>query len=192
MNKMPPARTSDIVVQDLGKEILVYDLVINKAFCLNETTSIVFRYCDNKSDIHDVKLLLKDFTDEVIFLALDLLKENNLLQNPDYKIPLEDVSRRELIKKVGLMSLVALPMISTVIAPTSTMAASGALSCGGTIAPNTTTEWVCNFAPNSGGNAEWCNNIACNLTEVSHRCQSCVAKARATPGNRNLFVCYCN
>lgn len=191
MDKLPPARTSDIVVQDLGKEILVYDLTINKAFCLNETTSTVFRHCDNKSNINDVKLFLKDSSDEVVFLALDLLKENNLLQNPDYKTPFANHSRRQLIKKIGLASLVALPMISTVIAPTSAMAASAAVTCG-SLAPNARTDWHCNFSPNFG-NADICNDIMCDQSFVGNLCQSCAAKAMVDPlsASPNLYRCFC-
>jgi hypothetical protein len=35
MNKLPLARSEDIIVQELGKEVLIYNLTTNKAFCLN-------------------------------------------------------------------------------------------------------------------------------------------------------------
>jgi hypothetical protein len=36
----PISRQQNIVVQDLGSEVLIYDLTINKAFCLNETSAL--------------------------------------------------------------------------------------------------------------------------------------------------------
>ncbi len=89
------------------------------------------------------------------------------------------------------MSLVALPMISTVIAPTSTMAASGSAVCG-SLAPNAQTDWHCNFSP-TYGNAAICNNLTCNQTYVGNLCQSCDAKAHHVqhPDYTNMYYCFC-
>ncbi len=190
MNKLPLAKTQDIVIQDLGKEILIYDLVIDKAFCLNETSSIVFRNCTGLISFEEFGSRFTDFSEDLIFLTLDMLNQHKLLQTENYKSVFEGTSRRQVIKKIGLMSLVALPIVSAVVAPTSAMARSSVMNCGGTIAPNMTTEWSCSFNP-TGGDAEWCNEIGCDLPIVSHRCQSCVAKAQPAPGFPNVFVCYC-
>ena len=45
MNK---ARKDDIVVKKLKDETLIYDLKENKAYCLNETSAMVWRLCDGK------------------------------------------------------------------------------------------------------------------------------------------------
>lgn len=37
----PKGRTNDIIVQELDGEVLIYNLKDNKAFCLNETSSLV-------------------------------------------------------------------------------------------------------------------------------------------------------
>jgi hypothetical protein len=49
MNKLPIARNADIVVQTLGKEVLIYDLNTHKAYNLNETSAIVYQACDGKT-----------------------------------------------------------------------------------------------------------------------------------------------
>lgn len=132
MNKLPLARTQDILMQDLGNEILLYDLTINKAFCLNQTTSIVFKYCDGNTSFADLRLKEKDLSDEVIYLTLDLLRKENLLKFKDYQPNFNGLSRREVIRKIGLASMIALPVISSLIAPSGVMA----LSCApGLIAP---------------------------------------------------------
>jgi hypothetical protein len=41
-NIKPISRKSHIVVQYFGNEILIYDLTENKAFCLNETSALVW------------------------------------------------------------------------------------------------------------------------------------------------------
>jgi hypothetical protein len=43
------SRESNLVVQDLNNEVMIYDLTENKALCLNETASIIWRLCDGKN-----------------------------------------------------------------------------------------------------------------------------------------------
>jgi hypothetical protein len=47
--RMPLVRTVDLVIQELGQEILVYDLTCNKAHCLNRAAALVWRRCDGRS-----------------------------------------------------------------------------------------------------------------------------------------------
>ena len=54
MNSYPKVRVADIVVQEFADEILIYDLKNNKAFCLNETSSMIWQACDGKKDISDL------------------------------------------------------------------------------------------------------------------------------------------
>ncbi len=121
--KLPQARTKDIIEQDHNKETLIYDLTINKAFNLNETSTIVYKACGENATFDDLKQKHK-FTDDFILLALDELKRNNLLAE-DYISPFESTSRRELIKKVGLTTMFALPIITGLVAPKAINAASG-------------------------------------------------------------------
>lgn len=125
MNKLPLARHTDIIVQELGKELLIYDLTTNRAYSLNETSAAVYRACDGANTFSDLRAEHK-FTDELIFLALDELKRESLIRETDYPAsPLAGVTRREAIRRVGLGTMVALPLISSLIAPTAAMAQSG-------------------------------------------------------------------
>lgn len=126
--KLPQSRIDNIVVQEFADEVLIYDLLTNQAFCLNETSAIVFNACNGKTKVSEVKQK-SQLTDEMIFLALDQLKRAELLEKEtDYVSPFEGMTRREVIKRVGLASMIALPVISTVIAPTAAFAQSGAIS----------------------------------------------------------------
>ena len=49
MNQLPKAKYSDIIIQETAKELLLYDLTLHKAFCLNETAAIVWRNRDGKN-----------------------------------------------------------------------------------------------------------------------------------------------
>ena len=122
MRSLPPTRNSEIVVQKLNGETLVYDLNVNKAYCLNETSSIVFDACGNDQTFEALKAKY-NFDDDLIYFALDELKRNNLLEG-DYISPFAGMNRREVIKKVGLVSMAALPILTAIAAPQAAQATS--------------------------------------------------------------------
>ena len=125
--KLPRARNTEIMVSDLGDELLIYDHAASKAFCLNETLKIVYQACDGKTTFDELKKEHKKLIDEVILLSLDKLRQSNLL-GEDFST---DVSRRSLLAKAAY-SAVALPVIVNLIAPSAASAASclaGGSSC---------------------------------------------------------------
>ena len=130
MSRLPQTKTENIVVQYVGDEVLIYDLITNKAFCLNETSALVYNACDGKTVLADFKRK-HNFPDELIFFALDELSKQDLIEK-NYESPLKGMKRREVIKKIGLATMVALPVIASLVAPTALQAAS---ICGGTNAP---------------------------------------------------------
>ena len=78
IQKLPNTRNESIVVQELEKEILIYDFQINKAYCLNETLSIIFKHCNGKTSFEELNYQYK-FTDDLIYLALRELQQKNLI-----------------------------------------------------------------------------------------------------------------
>lgn len=130
MNKLPKARSNNFVVQETANELLVYDLITNKAFCLNETAAIIFNACDGETSFNEINRR-HNFTDELIFLTLDSLKTENLLDE-NFHSPFDRVKRREVIKKIGLATMMALPLISSVIAPKAVNAQSDGIGILGT------------------------------------------------------------
>ena len=76
--KLPKARTEDLLEQNLKDETLIYDLVSNKAFNLNETSTIVYKACNRVTTFEELKQKHR-FSNDFIYLALDELKRNNLL-----------------------------------------------------------------------------------------------------------------
>lgn len=126
---LPIAENKNIVVQNIGKEILIYHLVSNKVFCLNETLSKVYMACDGKTTYEEFKSRYQ-FTDDLIFLSLDELKSENLIEtDSEYQSPFATLTRREAVRRVGFSTMIALPVISSVIAPTSVNAASPTTPC---------------------------------------------------------------
>lgn len=136
-------------MQQLGTETLVYDLTTHKMYNLNETSAKVFNNCDGKTSFDELKSKYK-FTDDLIYLALDELKRNNLIEN-DYPSPFAGMNRREVIRRVGVASLVALPAISFLVAPMAT----NAQSCVNTGIVGTIADPLCSFDNSSASTA--CN-----------------------------------
>ena len=59
MKSLPQARTANLLIQESGKELMIYDLIINQAFLLNETSTIVYQSCENKISIDIKKRLMQ-------------------------------------------------------------------------------------------------------------------------------------
>lgn len=136
MNK-PTARNENIVVQEMENELLIYDLKTNKAFCLNETSAMIWQMCDGLKSVKEISRSLnqklnQSISEDLIWLALDSFKKDKLLeQSEQFEIDFNGLTRRQIIKKVGLASMIALPLIASVIAPSAAMAASGCVNPGG-------------------------------------------------------------
>ncbi len=124
------ARTEDLVIQDTGDELLIYDLKKNKAICLNETSAEVWRLLDGKTRVPEIAKEIshahgEPVSAELILFAIDQLNENNLLENVETTAEsLTGLSRREVIRKIGIASTVALPLVSTMVAPVAATAQS--------------------------------------------------------------------
>ena len=130
MHTKPKCRFTDILVQTVGSELLIYDLTIDKAFCLNETSSLIYRLADGTRTIREISdsmsknlktLVSEDF---VLLALLELEKENLLEERFEMANSFSHFSRREMVRKVGFASMIALPVVATMIAPTSANAAS--------------------------------------------------------------------
>lgn len=157
-NKIPLSRFEDIVVQELKDEILVCDTKYNQVFCLNQTAGEVWKLCDGKKNYREIakelsKKMKVDFTEELVLFTLGELSKQNLLVN---QINTNDLfgefSRREVIKKIGLTSMVAIPLISSVVMPQAMHAASSCnndTDCGAGECCDTTTN-TCNTTGSFG------------------------------------------
>jgi hypothetical protein len=126
----PKRRQTELVVQELKGELLIYDLNTNKAFCLNPTSAAIWNLCDGNNSVTDItkqagKKLKQAVTDDLVWLALDQFKADNLLDsNQAIEIKFDGLSRREVIRKIGFASMIALPVITSLVAPTAAQAQS--------------------------------------------------------------------
>ena len=140
------ARQNGIVVQEMPDEVLVYDLDTNKAHCLNQSAALVWKSCDGSNSVADiVKQFDGKVTEDFVWLAIDQLNETGLLQS-EVAPRFAGQSRRQVLKTIGLASMVALPVIASLVAPTNTLAATSCVctgsgpgqGCAGRACPSTT------------------------------------------------------
>ncbi len=124
----PTARKEGLVIQEMPDEVLVYDLNSNKAHCLNQTAAFVWKACDGTKSIVDINAMMEQefgtkVSEEMTWLALDLLNKDNLLEE-NINTKINGISRREVIKKVGLTTVVALPVVAMLTFPSVSLAVS--------------------------------------------------------------------
>ena len=125
-SQFPTARTNGLVVQEIPDEVLVYDLESDKAHCLNRTAALVWKACDGKRSVSEIAGMVgaeagNAVSDDLVWLAIDQLNEHNLLEN-EVRSHFAGESRRQVLKKIGVASMVALPIIASLAAPRSVLA----------------------------------------------------------------------
>jgi hypothetical protein len=128
--KLPQARKSEIVTREVGGELLVYDRSGDKAHCLNRAATLVWLHCDGRTTMAEMTQVLASelqtpVADEVVWFALDELGKFSLLQQPWARpSKVNQISRRTLVKRLGIGAAVAVPLISSIVAPKAVAAAS--------------------------------------------------------------------
>ncbi|HZS44204.1 MAG TPA: PqqD family protein [Blastocatellia bacterium] len=123
---IPAARKQGLVVKKVGNETLVYDTGTSDAHCLNENAAAIWELCDGVTTVNDLSQLLKsrnpgttsEQCERLVWTALEQLEESRLLDGPILKPDnIKQLSRRQLMKAAAVVGLVAVPVISTIIAP---------------------------------------------------------------------------
>ncbi len=126
----PKARQTDVLMEKVGDETILYDGQRQLAHSLNRSASIVWENSDGEHSVPQLAQLVSaelgiEPNDSVVEYALDRLASANLLED-------SQVSRRDVVRRLTLVgaSALALPVVLSVLAPTEAMAASGQNSQG--------------------------------------------------------------
>ena len=122
----PKARV-DCLTREFGDELLVYDRDRNVGHCLNPTAAAAWKLCDGKTDPSELATILtRQFSapvdEPVVLLALEELSKARLLVETER--PVRRTSRREAIRAIGIAGAIALPIVTSLVAPTPARAAS--------------------------------------------------------------------
>ncbi len=124
-----PAR-KDVLVRELSNELVLYDKETSKAHCLNPTAAAVWKLCDGKKSVAEIARAIEgDLTppdgEALVWMALGQLNKSGLLQN---EIPSAAkgavLSRREIVRRMGVAATMALPLATFILVPTPAAAVS--------------------------------------------------------------------
>lgn len=188
----PLGRKKELVTQETDGEVMVYDLNTNKAVCLNETSALVWQLCDGARTVGEIseglsKKLASPANEDLVWLAIDQLKKENLIVNSEEleTNSFDGMSRREVIKKVGLGTMIALPFVAGIIAPKAIQAAS---TCTAAVGARGTCS--CSFAqsdPANGGPV----GSPCRTDVGPGGNNSCVGGCQPTFAQAGSAVCAC-
>ena len=150
---LPRRRAQRLVIDELADEVLVYDLERHRAHCLNQTAALVWRECDGKSTATEIAQRLERKLDapcgeDLVWLALRQLDQIHLLEKSITLPPkFLGMSRRQMIRNLGLAAAVAVPLVTSIVAPTAAEASTclpsgatcGAIACCSTLGCNIVT-----------------------------------------------------
>jgi Coenzyme PQQ synthesis protein D (PqqD) len=141
---VPPKR-KHVIARQLDQETLIVDEKTNTAHCLNATASRVWELCDGENSvgamIRDLsQRSLRTLSETVVWMALGQIRKAGLLpKEPAFPDRPKFVSRRELVRNMGVSAALALPMVTTILLPTAAQAA----SCRHNLAPCTSNAQCC-------------------------------------------------
>ncbi|MBP1685704.1 MAG: hypothetical protein H6Q33_1847 [Deltaproteobacteria bacterium] len=135
----PRAKRNGLVSEQLEDELLVFDPDRGRGHCLNRTAALVWRRADGEHTVPELAAMLREELDPVadenlVWHTLDRLNAVHLLEEPQPRSPEEmRASRREFVRKVGLVGVVSLllPLVTSVAAPAPAQAGGGSGSSSG-------------------------------------------------------------
>lgn len=149
---VPRGRKAGLIVKNLNDEVLVYDLERDKAHSLNSSAAFIWKKCNGRRTVGEVaEALSKEFKvpadEQTVWLALDQLSKFNLLEAKITRpAGMPQISRRQMMR-IGAAAAFALPVIVSIVAPTTANAQSviNPSVCNARLQPN------CGGTPCSGG-----------------------------------------
>jgi hypothetical protein len=128
--KKPLARDEKLIRRQVESELMVYDSAADKAHCLNDTAARVWQACDGHTSVPDIAARLSaelksEVREHSVWQALVQLEKADLLQEP--VVPPElahQLARREAVRTLAYASVVAVPLVASIVAPTPAQAGS--------------------------------------------------------------------
>jgi len=121
-----------LVVQELTDETLVYDLERNRAHCLNRSAAVIWKHCDGKTSIRDISLTVSrelggKIDEGGVWFAISQFNKDHLLVQ-EFPLPAavasSGMNRRRMIRTLGIAAAVAVPLVTSIVAPTAVQAVS--------------------------------------------------------------------
>lgn len=146
---LPRARDNGLLIRELEDELLVYDLDRHKAHCLNKTAAMIWNLCDGKKTVAQIAAVLADeagssVSEEVVWLGLTSFEKTHLLtERVTHTQGAKTLTRRDLIRNVGIAAAVGLPLVTSILAPRASEAATCKTSGQGCSSPSECCSGTC-------------------------------------------------
>jgi Coenzyme PQQ synthesis protein D (PqqD) len=131
MQNRPQRRQDGLIIRELDNEILIYDTENNKAHCLNQTAALVWKQCDGNTTATEMTRAISrglgdDIDERVVWFALKQFNQDHLLEetvNMPPALLASGLNRRDMVRVLGLAAVVAVPLVTSIVAPTAAQAA---------------------------------------------------------------------
>jgi hypothetical protein len=156
--RKPTARTAELLVEELGEELLIYDQRSDRVHCLSSAVCSVWRACDGETSVEQLASAL-NMESELVERALGELEGCDLLD-----ADVAGLTRREATTRLARMgaAAAAAPLIYSIAAPTPALAVTacgtGRLGCLGFTSSKGA------LCPTSGGACKTNASCACCYT----------------------------
>jgi len=143
MKTFPKARKEKLIVRKFADELLVYDKKRHKAHSLNRTAALIWKHCDGRSPVPEITQRVATemggtVNERLVWYALKQFDRDHLLEEK-LEVPARllttiggGFNRRQMMRALGITAVAALPLVTSMIAPTPARAASclpGGASC---------------------------------------------------------------
>ena len=129
--RMPRARQRGLIIEDLPGEVLVFDSERDRAHCLNQTAALVWKYCDGKTTVSQMARKLErdlntpNVDERMVSYALEQLSRDHLLDESFVPAAmLSGLTRRQMVRALGLAAVIAVPVVTSIVVPTAQAATS--------------------------------------------------------------------
>jgi hypothetical protein len=160
----PAARPDGLLIEQVGKETVVYDVEAKEAHCLKGLASVVFSHADGKTSAEDLAAVAeKELGEPITFAnvqdAITQLEACALLDTP--LLVRDGLSRRQLVQKagyIGAAATVASPLITSVLTPATALATDSSIPSG---------------CSGCGKNSDCASNHCCQNNAGKHCNQGC-------------------
>jgi hypothetical protein len=122
----PDARREQLLYEEIGNELLIYDLRRHRAHHLNRAAALVWQHSDGQKTVIELaKILQKELNpasnEVLIWHALERLGKAHLLREPlPRPAGAAHMTRRQALRGLGQTAALALlvPAVTTILAPT--------------------------------------------------------------------------
>jgi hypothetical protein len=144
-DEAPRSVQQHISTQQVGAETLVYDELRHRAFCLNASSSVVWRLADGTRTVAEISAaaseeLCASLSEELVRYAVEELRCDGLMEaagshgeefiGPGMHVTeRRAISRRAMLQRLGVGGALLLPVVASIVAPTAAQAYSGCVDC---------------------------------------------------------------